>query len=297
MILGMIPAHNTHANQETHMNVAWKTPLLALTTAAALLAGNARATGETELTWYGHSAYKLTTPSGKVLLIDPWIANPSNKTRAKDDLEQLGKVDLILLTHGHGDHIGNSVEIGRKTGAKLVATFDLSKAMVAYKGYPKDQAGMATAGSYGGTLRLFDDEVAITFVTAVHGSDLEGGEGTALAGLPAPAGDAGGFVIRVKNGPTVYHAGDTDVFGDMALIGKFNPVDVFIAPIGDKFTMGPERAAHATRLVNPKKMVIPMHYGTFPALTGTPAAFDLALKAEQVGVPMREMKVGETLRF
>ncbi len=264
---------------------------------ALVATGSAFAAGKTELTWYGHSAYKLTTPAGKVLLIDPWIANPSNKEKSKDDLDSLTKVDLILLTHGHGDHVGNSVEIAKKTGAKLVATFDLSKAMVAYKGYPKEQAGMPTAGSYGGTIRLLDDEVAITFVNAVHGSDLEGGEGTVLAGLPAAAGDAGGFVVSVKNGPTVYHAGDTDVFGDMALIGKFTPVDVFIAPIGDKFTMGPERAAYAAKLVGAKKMVIPMHYGTFPVLTGTPAAFDKALKAEKVGIPMREMKVGETLSF
>lgn len=271
--------------------------VLSITAAGLIYAGTCLAAGNTDLTWYGHSAFKLTTPAGKVLLIDPWIANPTNKANSQADLDKLTQVDLILLTHGHGDHIGNSVEIAKRTGAKLVATFDLSKAMVAYKGYPKEQAGLATAGSYGGTIRLLDGEVAVTFVPAVHGADLEAGEGTALAGLPAAAGDAGGFVVSVKDGPTIYHAGDTDVFADMALIGRFNPVDVFIAPIGDKFTMGPARAAYATTLVKPKEMVIPMHYGTFPVLTGTPAAFEQALRAEKAGVPMREMKVGETLHF
>ena len=111
------------------------------------------------------------------------------------------------------------------------------------------------------------------------------------------AGEAGGFLVTVKDGPTIYHAGDTDLFADMALVKLFRPVDVFIAPIGDKFTMGPDRAAHATKLVEPKKMVIPMHYGTFPALTGTPTAFGKALQTLKVKVPMKEMKVGEIVTF
>ena len=264
--------------------------------AGALVAAQAFAAGKTELTWYGHSAFKITTPSGKVVLIDPWIANPANKS-GKEDVEKQDKVDLILLTHGHGDHVGNSVEIAKKTGAHLVGTFDLLKAMVAYKGYPKDQAGFGTAGHFGGEISLLDGEVKVAFVPALHGSDTEAGEGMPSAGLPVAAGDAGGFLVSVKNGPAIYHAGDTDVFGDMALVRQFRPVDVFIAPIGDKFTMGPSRAALATKLVDPRKMVIPMHYGTFPVLTGTPSAFDQALKTQKVKVPMREMKIGETLAF
>jgi L-ascorbate metabolism protein UlaG (beta-lactamase superfamily) len=265
--------------------------------AFAASANNASATdGKTELMWFGHSAFKVTTPSGKVLLIDPWIANPANPA-GKEQVEKLDKVDLILLTHAHNDHIGNAVEISKKTGAKLVATPDLSKAMVAYRGYPKENATAATVGSFGGEITLLDGEVKIAFVPALHGSDVEAGEGMPNAGLPIPAGDAGAFLVSVRNGPAIYHAGDTDVFTDMALVNRFRPVDVFIAPIGDKFTMGPDRAAYASKLVNPKSMVIPMHYGTFPALTGTAAAFDKALKAENVKAPMRELKVGETVRF
>ncbi|MBF0334850.1 MAG: metal-dependent hydrolase [Alphaproteobacteria bacterium] len=241
-----------------------------------------------ELTWYGHSAFKLVTPGGKVLLIDPWIDNPANP-RGGEDLAALDKVDLILLTHGHNDHIGNTVDIAKRTGAKLVATPDLGKALVRYRGFPGEQAGMATAGHFGGEITLLDGEVKVAFVPALHGSDIE-------AGLDrASGGPAGAFLISIKDGPAIYHTGDTDVFSDMALVNAFRKVDVMIACIGDKFTMGPGRAALATRLVDPTRMAIPMHWGTFPALTGTPAAYDAALKAEGVKAPMVELKVGRAL--
>lgn len=260
---------------------------------AALAAGAVQAT---ELTWYGQSAFKIVTPSGKVLLVDPWIVNPVHPA-GKETLEKLDRVDLILLTHGHGDHIGNSVDIARKTGAKLVASFDLSKAMVQYRGFPKDQAGMPTAGHVGGQITLLDGDVRIGFTPALHGSDIEVGPGMPNEGSLQAAGNPGGFVIDVKDGPAIYHAGDTDVFSDMALVNLFRQVDVFLAPIGDKFTMGPKRAALAARLVNPTTAVVPMHFGTFPALTGTPAAFQEALRAQGVNAPMRELKPGETVKF
>lgn len=231
-----------------------------------------------------------------MLLIDPWIANPANKN-GKEDVTKIDKVDLILLTHAHGDHIGNSVEIGRKTGAQLVATFDLMKAMVQHRGYPKDQATRTTTGNSGGEIALLDGEVRIAFIPAIHSSGIEEAEGMPHPGDAHAGGNPGGFLISVKDGPTIYHTGDTDAFADMAMIARFRPVDVMLACIGDKFTMGPDRAAHAARLIKPKKMVIPMHFGTFPFLTGTPAAFEKALKAERVKAPMREMKIGETLSF
>lgn len=263
---------------------------------AGLLSGLSHAAGKTELTWYGHAAFKLVTPAGKVLLIDPWITNPANKS-GKDDLARIDKADLILLTHAHGDHIGNSVEIGKKTGAKLVATFDLMKAMVEFRGYPKEQAGRDTTGNFGGEIALLDGDVRIAFIPAVHSSGIEEAEGMPHPGASHAGGNPGGFLISVKDGPTIYHTGDTDAFADMGMIGKFRRVDVMLACIGDKFTMGPDRAAYAAKAVNPARMVIPMHFGTFPFLTGTPAAFDKALKAAKVKTPMHEMKIGETLSF
>jgi len=259
---------------------------------AAMLTAATASFAETKLTWYGHAAFKIQTPSGKVLLIDPWIKNPANKN-ADDDLAKLDKVDLILITHGHGDHIGNSVDIAKKTGAVLVASGDLGRAVVQYQGFPEKQADRAATGNFGGEVSLLDGEVKVAFIPAVHSSSVNAAEGKDVHA----GGNPGGFLVSVKNGPTFYHTGDTDLFSDMALIPEFRPVDIMLTTIGDKFTMGPTRAAKAAKLVKPVKMIVPMHFGTFPALTGTPAAFEAALKKEKVKAPMREMKVGETISF
>lgn len=253
------------------------------------------AAGSTGITWYGHSAFKVTTPSGKVLLIDPWLANPANP-RGKDLLASLDKADQILVTHAHGDHIGNAVEIAQKTGAKLVASNDLMKAMVKYGGFPATQADFSGTGNFGGTVTLLGGEVKVTFVHAVHSSGLEYDDKMGLPKSLAYAGNPGGFVIAITGGPTIYHTGDTDLFGDMKLIGDVSKIDVMMACIGDKFTMGPDRAAAAVELVNPK-MVIPMHFGTFAALTGTPEAFEQALKKRNLATVYKRMQVNETLSW
>ena len=265
---------------------------------ALLFAAPAFAAGKTELTWYGHAAFRIVTPQGHVLYIDPWLVNPVNP-QGQQQLDNLNKADLVLVSHGHFDHVGNAIEIGKKTKARLVATFDLGNALVAYGGYPKDQMGYDSMGNFGGTLSFFQDEVKITFIPAVHSSsvnphDLKAGT---QEDKPEYAGSPGGFLIAIQNGPTIYHTGDTDLFSDMKLIPQHRPVDIMLTCIGDHFTMGPARAAEAVALVNPGK-IIPMHYNTFPGiLTGTLPEFQAALKAKKLDGKLRPMQVDQPVLF
>jgi L-ascorbate metabolism protein UlaG (beta-lactamase superfamily) len=244
---------------------------------------------ETQLTWYGHAAFKIKTVTGKILLIDPWVTNPAF-ARGKDELTSLDRVDLILLTHGHSDHVGNAVEIGKRTGASLVSNFDLNAAMISVLGYPKAQASNETTGHLGGELSLLDGEVRVQFVPAWHGSSVQRDEdATSVYG-----GSPTGLIVMLRDGPTIYHTGDTDLFSDMALVKRFHKIDVMLVCIGDHFTMGPARAAEAVKIVAPTT-IIPMHYGTFPVLTGTPEVFERELKKRKLRSELRIMEVGETI--
>lgn len=254
----------------------------------------ALSTGRTELTWYGQSAFKIRTPAGKILLVDPWISNPHNKN-ATNDLAALFQVDLLLISHGHSDHIGNGVEIAQKTGARLVANYDLGRALTQYGGFPEELAQRSHMAFPGGELNLLDGEVRIMLTPAVHSSIVEVAADKPLAGKIVYAGPPTGFVIDIKGGPTIYHTGDTDVFSDMALIGTLNDIDIMLACIGGHFTMGPKRAALAARLVNPG-LLIPMHFGANPLLSGTPEQLErelAALSADGPRPPLKRLAIGE----
>jgi L-ascorbate metabolism protein UlaG (beta-lactamase superfamily) len=246
---------------------------------------------QTQLTWYGQSGFKIVTPGGKTLLIDPWLTNPVFD-KGKETLAALKNVDLILLSHGHSDHVGNAVEIGKITRAKLVATFDLSAAMVTALGYPNELADIATTGHFGGTLHLLDGEVSVTFVPAWHGAGVTRDDNSP----PIYGGNPSGLIVALRDGPTFYHTGDTDLFSDMALVSRFHKIDIMLVCIGDHFTMGPARAAEAVNLVGPR-IAMPMHYGTFPVLTGTPEAFGEELKKREVKTELRVLKIGETIKL
>ena len=211
-----------------------------------------------KITYYGHSAFKLSG-AGVNVLIDPWLANPLLNT----PLEQVGQVDLILVTHGHGDHVGETVPLAQKTGATVVAIHELSQ-ILAEQGVAKI-VGM----NKGGTLSAAG--LKITMTQAVHSSTM------AVSGKMVPAGEAGGFVVQFPNGFTVYHAGDTAAFKDMELIKELYQPELAMLPIGSHYVMNPREAALACRLIRPK-WVIPMHYKTFPILVQDAAPFVEALK-------------------
>ncbi len=250
--------------------------------------GGTGASGKTEVTWYGQAAFVIKTPGGTVLAIDPWFSNPLAKEK---NLQPPDKIDFILVTHGHGDHVGDAIALGKSTGATLVAANELAKALVA-AGYPSDPKKLAaTAGNMGGTMKL-NEEVSVTIVPAVHSSGFQK-DPQAVAEY---GGNPTGFFIHVKGGPRFYHTGDTAPFSDIQYPAKRWPVDVMMACIGGHYTMDPVGAAQHVGWVHPR-MVIPMHFGTYPLLAGRPAELQAALHESGSKTKMVEMKVGETRRF
>jgi L-ascorbate metabolism protein UlaG (beta-lactamase superfamily) len=226
------------------------------------------------VTFYGHAAIQLSG-GGKTVLIDPWLANPVLTT----PVNQVGHVDFILVTHGHADHVGNTVEIAHATGAQVVVIHELSVLLA------KQGVANIVGMNKGGTFKT--DGLEITMTQAVHSSTIED------EGRMVPAGDPGGFVVKFPNGFTAYHAGDTAVFKDMELIRELYHPELAMLPIGSHYVMNPAEAALACRLLKPK-WVIPLHYGTFPVLTGTPEELQAHLKGEP-DIQVIALKPGETV--
>lgn len=234
-----------------------------------------KAAGEKlSITWFGHSAFLLRAPGGKSVLIDPWLANPKAPRGAID----IAPVDLILVTHGHSDHLGNTIEVARRTRAKVISIFEI--ALYLQKQGVADVQGMNKGGS------ISIDGLKVTMVDAKHSSDLD------VGGDVLPGGEAAGFIVEFENGFKVYHAGDTAVFGDMKIIGDLYKPQAVILPIGGLYTMDPREAAYACKLLKPR-YIVGMHYGTFPALAGTPAELKKNLPAAMKKVVI-ELEPGES---
>ncbi len=224
------------------------------------------------LTWLGHATFRIDTPGGKRVYVDPFLSgNPS----CPEGEQTPERVDVIALTHGHGDHLGDTVQLAKTFGAEIVAMVEL-KAWLGRQGVP---VGRLPGINKGGSQEI--DGIRFTLVNAFHSSSSE--EGDYL-------GEAAGIVVKLENGFTLYFAGDTCAFGDMELIGRLYEPDVAVLPIGDWFTMGPNEAAVALELLGTKRCV-PCHYGTFPVLTGTPDE----LRRLAAGVEIHELEPGGSL--
>jgi L-ascorbate metabolism protein UlaG (beta-lactamase superfamily) len=227
------------------------------------------------LTWLGHSAFLMKSSSEQKVLIDPWLDNP----KAQPAVKNISVVDLILVTHGHSDHVGDTVQLAKRMNAPVIALFEV------YLYLQSNGVTTAQGINKGGTLAVHG--IKVTMVDAIHSSDID------VDGSVMPGGEAAGMVIEFENGITVYHAGDTALFGDMRLIGQIYKPDVALLPIGGVYTMAPREAAKACELLNPKQ-IIGMHYGTFPILTGTPTELKQYLPARLRG-RVRELEPGRAV--
>ncbi len=222
------------------------------------------------ITWLGHASFRLESQSGKRIYVDPWLGNP----KCPESEQEPERIDVIALTHGHDDHLGETIELAKRFGCPVIALLEL-RSWLADQGLPQD---MSEAPNKGGTTEKAG--IHFTLTNAFHSSSAP--DGTYL-------GEAAGIIIRLEDDTSIYFAGDTCVFGDMSLIGRLYRPDLAVLPIGGHFTMDPREASVALELLGVSRC-IPCHYGTFPLLSGTPAELrDLAGDVDII-----ELQPGET---
>ncbi len=229
-----------------------------------------------QITWLGHSMFELRFPTGEVLVLDPWVED--NPAYPKD--YKIGKIDAIAASHAHYDHVNDLIPLAKKFSPKVVAIFETAT------WFEKKGVKNTIAINKGGTVDL--GFVKLTMTHAIHSCSIKDGDELIYGG------EAAGYVLTLTDGRRAYFAGDTALFSDMALIGELYQPELAFLPIGDHFTMDPHEAAHAARLLKVKS-VIPMHYGTFPVLTGRPE--ELAAKLQKDGIEVWTLKQGEPVQW
>lgn len=233
----------------------------------------------TRITWYGHATFLYETPGGKRIMVDPWV---QNNPSCPDSLKKVEKLDAMLITHGHFDHIGDAVQVAKDASPEMVVGIFETYTWLEKKGV-QGCMGMNKGGSADVV------GVRVTMLHADHSCGIQDDDGSIIYG-----GEAVGYFMEMENGFRVYQSGDTAIFGDMRLYGELFKPELAVLPIGDLFTMDPRQAAYACEMLG-VKWVIPSHYGTFPALTGTPSQLRDELKKRGYECEVIELKPGETV--
>ena len=260
--------------------------------ASAQTAAAPAATGKTELLWLGQAGFRIKTPGGKTIVVDPWLTGgPKTPAPYKTDISALGKVDLLLVTHAHVDHIGDAPDLAIMHKTKLYGPADMVTPLITLGVLPAD---LGHRFNKTGSVKPLPG-IKVTAVQAEHSSLLVWKNPATNKNESHPAGEAVGYIIELENGFKIWHMGDTGLFGDMKFITERYKPDLVLMPIGGNFTMAPDDAAFAARNWIQPKMVIPMHYNSNPLTPGTLAEFQEAMKGSSVKVvPMTE---GQSVEF
>ncbi len=262
-------------------------------TTPAATAASPTAAGKVKVQWLGQAAFKITTVEGKVIVIDPWLRTNPKTPEAWRKLDALGKVDLVLITHGHFDHMADAPELAKMHNAPIWAPAGLSQSLAMLGVVPPNQALRMNKS---GTVTPVGPNVKVTMVRAEHSSEMVWKNPATGKDEVHVGGEPGGFVIEFENGFKLWHMGDTGVFGDMKLIADIYKPDLVLMPIGGgQFVMNPQHAAMVTKEFIKPKAVIPMHYLTNPGLPGTPADYIKALG--ETSVKVLAINPGEMVEF
>jgi L-ascorbate metabolism protein UlaG (beta-lactamase superfamily) len=250
-------------------------------------------TNKIEVHWLGQATTKITTLTGKVIVIDTFMTNNPKTPVGYKNLDAIGKVDVILVTHGHGDHTGDVAELAKRTGATVLGPAGLMATIVDLGWVPPEKA--VRFGKGGKVQPAAAPQITITQTRAEHSSEVTVTDPATKKSTTYPGGEPAGFIVEMENGFKLYHMGDTGLFGDMRLIGEYYKPDLIMIPIGGHFVMDPKDAAYATNQMLKPKYAIPFHYGTFPVLKGTPQEYQAALG--QTTTQVFPISPGDKLQF
>ncbi len=242
--------------------------------------------------WLGQAAFRITTPGGKVIVVDPFLTQNPRTLAEYKNLARLGKVDLILVSHAHADHVGDAPELAKLHQATVYAPVGLNDTLTALGLLPRELAGRFNKS---GTITPLGPGIRITMVRAEHSSEFRWTDPQTGRPQVHVGGEPAGFIIELENGFRIYHMGDTGLFGDLGLIGRYYKPDLVLIPIGGNFTMDPRDAAYAVNEFLKPGHAIPMHYGTNPLLKGTPEEFRAALG--QSATRVHVLMPGEAVSF